>query len=238
MFQIKRTVELTDDWEKLQSDTKQVLIDLLPSWSDVEPSDIQVRCAADLFCGDASSLSTRLKQHSHLHQVSHSITLSGTLQVDKMSGGITNVLLKLAAPEGAGPGPVALRVFGDNTDILIDRHEELDVLLRLNAAGFGAPVSTTPGALVPFASLLSIPAKPAWPLLVRAAVEVCHSPLQVLGTFSNGRVEAFIPYKPLESPQLCQPNAAAAIAGRLAQLHTVQIPGSGEAQIFSKIYTW
>lgn len=61
-------------------------------------------------------------------------------QVDKMSGGITNVLLKLAAPQGAGPGPVALRVFGENTEVLIDRHEELGVLLQLNAAGFGAPV--------------------------------------------------------------------------------------------------
>ena len=58
-----------------------------------------------------------------------------------MSGGITNVLLKLAPPKGAEHiGAVALRVFGDNTEVLIDRQLELEELLQLNAAGFGAPV--------------------------------------------------------------------------------------------------
>lgn len=44
MFQIKRTIELTtEDWVRLTSDAKRVLIDLLPSWSDVEPTTISVR---------------------------------------------------------------------------------------------------------------------------------------------------------------------------------------------------
>lgn len=57
-----------------------------------------------------------------------------------MSGGITNMLAKLTPPEDSGLEPVALRVFGDNTEVLIDRRQELEVLLHLNAAGFGAPV--------------------------------------------------------------------------------------------------
>lgn len=60
-----------------------------------------------------------------------------------MSGGITNVLAKLIPPTGSGLNSVALRVFGDNTDELIDRRHELMVLLHLNAAGFGAPVSSS-----------------------------------------------------------------------------------------------
>ena len=65
------------------------------------------------------------------------------LQVEKMSGGITNVLAKLIPPTSSGLNSVALRVFGDNTDELIDRRHELMVLLHLNAAGFGAPVRTS-----------------------------------------------------------------------------------------------
>lgn len=62
------------------------------------------------------------------------------VQVSKISGGITNVLLKLSPPEGSDLAAVALRVFGDRTEDLIDRQRELRVLLQLNAAGFGAPV--------------------------------------------------------------------------------------------------
>ena len=54
------------------------------------------------------------------------------------------MLLKLCPPEGSDVPAVALRVFGDRTEDLIDRERELRILLQLNAAGFGATVSVLP----------------------------------------------------------------------------------------------
>ncbi len=54
------------------------------------------------------------------------------------------MLLKLCPPEGSDVPDVALRVFGDRTEDLIDRERELRILLQLNAAGFGATVSILP----------------------------------------------------------------------------------------------
>lgn len=42
--------------------------------------------------------------------------------VSELAGGITNVLLKVA-PRMSGLEPVALRVFGENTEVVIDRGE-------------------------------------------------------------------------------------------------------------------
>ena len=47
----------------------------------------------------------------------------------------------MEAPKGAGIDSVIVRVFGDNTEIYIDREREIQVLLRLNEAGFGAQAS-------------------------------------------------------------------------------------------------
>ena len=63
------------------------------------------------------------------------------VQITKIGGGITNVLLKVAAPKGAGIDSAIVRVFGDNTEMYIDREREIQVLLRLNQAGFGAQAS-------------------------------------------------------------------------------------------------
>ena len=62
--------------------------------------------------------------------------------------------------------------------------------------------------------------------------------LQVLGAFTNGRIEDFIPYRPMEPQEMAEPPHAAAIARRLAQLHAAQVPGERTAQIFSKITSW
>ena len=58
-------------------------------------------------------------------------------KVAKVSGGITNLLLKLSP---LGHEPVLVRVFGDNTDIVIDRKAEETISLQLYKAGFGAKV--------------------------------------------------------------------------------------------------
>ena len=62
------------------------------------------------------------------------------LQVDEISGGITNLLWKLTPKLESGLAPVVARVFGEQTDLLIDRPREKEVVLQLNQAGFGAPV--------------------------------------------------------------------------------------------------
>ena len=59
-------------------------------------------------------------------------------QVSKVSGGITNVLLKVAPKHQHDP--LLVRVFGDHTDEVIDRRQEETITLQLFNAGFGAQV--------------------------------------------------------------------------------------------------
>lgn len=59
-------------------------------------------------------------------------------KVTKVSGGITNLLLKLSPSDAHKP--VLVRVFGDNTDIVIDRKAEEIISLQIYKAGFGAEV--------------------------------------------------------------------------------------------------
>lgn len=62
------------------------------------------------------------------------------ISVSKITGGITNMLLK-AEVEEEGENqlvPVTVRVFGPNTDAVIDRDRELNALTYLSSAGFGA----------------------------------------------------------------------------------------------------
>ena len=68
------------------------------------------------------------------------LRFSTVMQVDEISGGITNLLWKLTPSLESGLSPVVMRVFGEQTDLLIDREREKAVLLQLNQAGFGAPV--------------------------------------------------------------------------------------------------
>lgn len=67
-----------------------------------------------------------------------------SLEVRVISGGITNALWAVSVKESASgefsPRAVAVRAYGDRTDLLIDRAVEVEALARLNAAGFGARV--------------------------------------------------------------------------------------------------
>lgn len=65
------------------------------------------------------------------------------VEVSEISGGITNLLWKLTPKLETGLAPVVVRIFGEQTDLLIDRDREKQVLLQLNQAGFGAPVLST-----------------------------------------------------------------------------------------------
>ena len=74
-------------------------------------------------------------------------------QHSTIDGGITNLLWKVLPPEESGLGPVVVRVFGEETDRLIDRERELRLLLQMSEAGFGARVrvSVWPAAVVTLA---------------------------------------------------------------------------------------
>ena len=67
-------------------------------------------------------------------------------QVEEISGGITNLLWKLVPHYGLDP--VVIRVFGMQTDKLIDREQEQKALLQLNKAGFGAQVCASPASAI------------------------------------------------------------------------------------------
>ncbi|GMY35889.1 probable ethanolamine kinase isoform X2 [Fagus crenata] len=59
--------------------------------------------------------------------------------VETVSGGITNLLLKVSVKEESGNDEsVTVRLYGPNTEYVIDRERELQAIKYLSAAGFGA----------------------------------------------------------------------------------------------------
>ncbi|KAH7302350.1 hypothetical protein KP509_23G068800 [Ceratopteris richardii] len=61
------------------------------------------------------------------------------LSVSRVSGGITNLLLKVSIKSNTGrDDSVTVRIFGPNTDEVIDRKRELQAIRPLSDAGFGA----------------------------------------------------------------------------------------------------
>ncbi|KAH7572374.1 hypothetical protein JRO89_XS04G0245300 [Xanthoceras sorbifolium] len=59
--------------------------------------------------------------------------------VETVSGGITNLLLKVSVKEDNGNDvSVTVRLYGPNTDYVINRQRELQAIKYLSAAGFGA----------------------------------------------------------------------------------------------------
>ncbi|CAN6441867.1 unnamed protein product [Victoria cruziana] len=60
------------------------------------------------------------------------------LEVETVSGGITNLLLKVSVTESIGEVSLFMvRVYGPNTEYVIDRNRELQAISCLSAAGFG-----------------------------------------------------------------------------------------------------
>ena len=65
-----------------------------------------------------------------------------SLEVRVISGGITNALWSVAVVSSVDVSPraVAVRAYGDGTELLVDRRLEVATLLELNRRGFGARV--------------------------------------------------------------------------------------------------
>ena len=66
----------------------------------------------------------------------------------------------------------------------------------------------------------------------------CHCLLQVLGTFGNGRIEAWIHMRPLKPEEMSQPQYSSRIAQRLAQFHAVNVKEPREPNLFKLILKW
>ncbi|XP_004488529.1 probable ethanolamine kinase [Cicer arietinum] len=59
--------------------------------------------------------------------------------IEKISGGITNLLLKVSVKQGNSIDDIiTIRLYGPNTEFIIDRHRELQAIKYITAAGFGA----------------------------------------------------------------------------------------------------
>ncbi|KAG1677822.1 hypothetical protein FOA52_008586 [Chlamydomonas sp. UWO 241] len=65
---------------------------------------------------------------------------AGELELTPISGGISNLLVKVTPTTHTHLTPVAVKVFGNKTELLVDRVKELEQLLKLNECGFGAEV--------------------------------------------------------------------------------------------------
>lgn len=65
---------------------------------------------------------------------------------------------------------------------------------------------------------------------------------QVLGTFDNGRIEAWLEMRPLTPEQMTEPAMALRVARRLRAFHRAPVapePGTGrEPQLFQTILSW
>ncbi|KAG8056872.1 hypothetical protein GUJ93_ZPchr0002g25962 [Zizania palustris] len=69
---------------------------------------------------------------------------SSRFSIETVSGGITNLLLKVSVDDGTGNKfAVTVRLYGPNTDLVIDRKRELQAIPYLSAAGFGAQLLGT-----------------------------------------------------------------------------------------------
>jgi ethanolamine kinase len=119
--------------------------------------------------------------------------------VEVVGGGVTNFLLKLTPVDPSLP-PVALRTYGDRTELLIDRRAEVKALRRLNALGFGAPL---------------------------------------LASFHAGRIEAYLPARPLTPDEAGGGEVAARIAAGAARLHAaLRLPSLTRPTLWSTIKRW
>ncbi|PKA47070.1 ethanolamine kinase [Apostasia shenzhenica] len=64
---------------------------------------------------------------------------SSQFSIETVAGGITNLLLKVTVKDASGiDASLTVRLYGPNTDLVIDRKRELQALPHLSAAGFGA----------------------------------------------------------------------------------------------------
>nr|XP_025701696.1 probable ethanolamine kinase isoform X2 [Arachis hypogaea] len=101
-----------------QIHSSQLIIDPSLSFSQMKP--LIIKLCKDMF-----------KDWSNLDD--------SCFDVDKISGGITNLLLKVRVKDGNSVDDIiTIRLYGPNTEHIIDRHRELQATKYITSAGFGA----------------------------------------------------------------------------------------------------
>ncbi|MBA0821105.1 hypothetical protein Goarm_017981, partial [Gossypium armourianum] len=138
--------------------------------------------------------------------------------VDTVSGGITNLLLKVSVKEENGEYvSVTVRLYGPNTEYVINRERELQAIKYLSAAGFGAKLLGVFGNGMVQSFINARTLTPAG--IVRPASCV---------------LIYFLPIFPL--PDMRKPKLVSEIAKQLRRFHQVEIPGSKEPQLWVDIF--
>ncbi|GJP45203.1 hypothetical protein CLOM_g4623 [Closterium sp. NIES-68] len=131
------------------------------------------------------------------------------LRVSTISGGITNLIFKVqqakdeqnkreeqngeaskTSGDSAQSEAITVRIYGPDTDKIINRSREWEVLMALATANFGP---------------------------------------RLIGGFTNGTVQTYLPGRTLTPPEMCAPPLAHLIAAQLHRLHHLEVPlGSDE----------
>ncbi|KAA3476933.1 putative ethanolamine kinase [Gossypium australe] len=136
--------------------------------------------------------------------------------VETVSGGITNLLLKVSVKEGNEDNvAVTVRLYGPNTEYVIDRKRELQAIKYLSAAGFGA-------------KLLGVFGNGMVQSFINART---LNPAAVVGPAIFAQIILSFPLTDMKKPKL-----AAEIAKQLLRFHQVEIPGSKEPQLWVDIF--
>eukprot|EP00955_Chlamydomonas_euryale_P089936 364500-Chlamydomonas_euryale.AAC.41 len=152
------------------------------------------------------------------------------LTLTPITGGISNLLVKVTPTQHAGLQPVAVKVFGNKTELLIDRQKELQQLHKLNSCGFGAEVLLFCMCGVVTLCYMRI-------CMVMFIYINTHSvAVQVVGEFANGRIEAFLTAKTLKPEEMSHPKFVPRIAALLRKLHSV--PTDGKPVLWPTIMEW
>nr|GLL45229.1 probable ethanolamine kinase [Ipomoea trifida] len=138
--------------------------------------------------------------------------------VDTLSGGITNLLLKVSVREENGETVnLTVRLFGPNTDYVIDRERELQAIQYLSAAGFGA-------------KLFGVFKNGMVQSFIHART-LTPSDLTRMYTGEYRKKLNNENFADMRKPKL-----AAEIAKTLHEFHQVEIPGPKEPQLWNDIF--
>jgi len=158
---------------------------------------------------NTSSLSTTTTSSSSSSSLSSSSPSTRTLPssedllITPISGGITNNLFRVAHKAShLYPQQVLVRIYGDKTEILINRDTDTQAFALLAQAGFAPSLH---------------------------------------GTFHNGRVEGYVPSRPLlpyEMSYQTPVNFVSLIAKETARLHLLDMPGDKLPILWSYLDKW
>ncbi|THG11223.1 hypothetical protein TEA_015831 [Camellia sinensis var. sinensis] len=160
--------------------------------------------------------------------------------VETVSGGITNLLLKVSVREENGNiVNMTVRLYGPNTEYVINRERELQAIRYLSAAGFGAKLLGVFGngmvqsfinarTLTPPGVCFYCNMGPTQKL--QFSIEMAYEFLRVLMT-NNLELTDLVLLTDMSKPKL-----AAEIAKQLRKFHQVEIPGSKEPQLWNDAF--